>query len=134
MLFESMFRILTFVWYIPTAFSLPTLSQTPLSTVQKDAKVLILGGGMAGITAARTLHDQGIDDFIVIEASHEVGGRMLSHTFGEPGRQYTVELGANWVQGTRTGDGPENPVWALSKKHGLDTRFSSYFDGLGTLK
>ena len=44
---------------------------------------------------------------------------MLSHTFGEPGRQYTVELGANWVQGTRTGDGPENPVWTLAKKHGL---------------
>lgn len=132
MLFESMFRILAFAWYIPTAFSLPTLPQTPLS-VQKDAKVLILGGGMAGITAARTLHDQGIDDFIVIEARHEVGGRMLSHTFGEPGRQYTVELGANWVQGTRTGNGPENPVWALSKKHGLDTRFSSYFEGLGTL-
>ena len=94
--------------------------------------MLILGGGMAGITAARTLHDQGIDDFIVVEARHEIGGRMLSHTFGEPGRQYTVELGANWVQGTSHGDGPENPVWTLAKKHHLEARLSSYFEGLCT--
>lgn len=87
---------------------------------------------MAGVTAARTLNDQGIDDFILIEARHELGGRMMSHLFGEVGRQHTVEVGANWVQGTRTGRGPENPVWSLAKKHRLDTRFSSYFDGLGT--
>ncbi|KAI0698247.1 amine oxidase [Cytidiella melzeri] len=101
-------------------------------TKQKTTKVLILGGGMAGVTAARTLYDQGVDDFIVVEARQELGGRMMSHTFGESSRQHTVEVGANWVQGTRTGDGPENPVWTLAKKHRLDTRFSSYFDGLST--
>ncbi|KAJ3526927.1 hypothetical protein NM688_g8196 [Phlebia brevispora] len=47
-------------------------------TPRKDARVLILGGGMAGITAARTLHDQGIDEFIIVEARHELGGRMMS--------------------------------------------------------
>ncbi|KAI0087580.1 amine oxidase [Irpex rosettiformis] len=118
--------------YLSTSLALPAPPQIPLSSARSDAKVLILGGGMAGITAARTLHDQGIDDFIVVEARHEVGGRMLSHTFGEPGRQYTVELGANWVQGTRHDDGPENPVWTLAKKHHLDTRLSSYFEGLAT--
>ncbi|KAI0341230.1 amine oxidase [Trametopsis cervina] len=87
---------------------------------------------MAGITAARTLHDHGVDDFILVEARHELGGRIMSYTLGESGRQYTVELGANWVQGTRTGDGPENPVWTLAKKHSLDTRLSSYFGGLST--
>lgn len=113
-------------------------SQAPFSaytsyssaTPYERTKVLILGGGMAGVTAARTLHDQGIDDFILIEARHELGGRMLSHRLGEPDRQYTVELGANWVQGTKTGDGPENPVWTLANRHRLETRFSSYFTGL----
>lgn len=87
---------------------------------------------MAGVTAARTLHDQGVTDFILLEARDELGGRMLSHAFGDParGQQYTVELGANWVQGTKTGDGPENPVWTLAKKHKLKTRFSQYFGGL----
>ncbi|OJA10343.1 hypothetical protein AZE42_10647, partial [Rhizopogon vesiculosus] len=34
----------------------------------KDAKVLILGGGVTGVIAARTLHEQGMDDFIIVEA------------------------------------------------------------------
>lgn len=104
-------------------FAAGTATQKP----HRDAKVLVLGGGMAGITAARTLYDQGISEFIVIEARHELGGRMMSHTLGQ---QYTVELGANWVQGTQKGDGPENPIWTLAKKHGLRMKRSSYFDGL----
>lgn len=110
----------------------PPTSQTPLLAPHstKDARVLILGGGVAGITAAHALHERGIEDFIVVEAREELGGRMMSHVFGAPDRQYTVELGANWVQGTRTGDGPENPIWTLAKKHGIRTQFSSYFDGL----
>ena len=100
------------------------------ATNRKDAKVLILGGGMAGITAARTLHDKGVTNFIVVEARNELGGRMMSYRLGAPGRKHTVELGANWVQGTQTGDGPENPIWRLAKKHGLRTQRSSYFDGL----
>jgi polyamine oxidase len=107
----------------------PSSAQTPLDT-PKDARVLILGGGVAGVTAAHALYDHGVEDFIILEARHELGGRMLSHTFGSPGKQYTVELGANWVQGTRTGDGPENPIWTLAKKHQLRTQMSSYFDGL----
>lgn len=121
--------------FVLPVFGLPPYQipvQTPLksSSPAKDARVLILGGGVAGITAAHALHEQGVEDFIVVEAQQELGGRMMSHTFGAPGRQFTVELGANWVQGTRTGDGPENPIWTLAKKHGIRTQFSSYFDGL----
>lgn len=110
----------------------PIPDQTPLHVPQpaKDARVLILGGGVAGITAAHALYKQGVEDFIIVEARHELGGRMMSHTFGAPGSQYTVELGANWVQGTRTGKGPENPIWTLAKKHGIRTQVSRYFDGL----
>ena len=32
-----------------------------------DAQVLILGAGMAGISAARTLYDNGVTDFIILE-------------------------------------------------------------------
>ena len=43
-----------------------------------DAQVLILGGGMAGIAAANRLHELGIGDFIVLEATSKLGGRMRS--------------------------------------------------------
>lgn len=116
-----------------SALALPTEPQRPFAASRpsgKDAQVLVLGGGMAGITAARTLHDAGIADLLVVEAGTELGGRMRSHRFGAPGREHTVELGANWVQGTRRAGGPENPVWTLAKKHGLKTQRSQYFEGL----
>ncbi|KAH9922372.1 amine oxidase [Fomitopsis serialis] len=102
------------------------------SGARKDATVLILGGGVAGVTAARTLHEQGIDDFIIIEARDELGGRLMSHSFGAPSRKFAVELGANWVQGTQTGNGAENPIWALAKKHNVTTRSSEYFGSIST--
>ena len=73
MLSRDKLRFLTSALCISEVLALPALLQTPFSSAQKDARVLILGGGMAGVTAARTLYDQGIDDFLVIEARHEVG-------------------------------------------------------------
>ncbi|OAX33957.1 amine oxidase [Rhizopogon vinicolor AM-OR11-026] len=90
----------------------------------KDAKVLILGGGVAGVIAARTLHEQGMDDFLIVEARGELGGRMQNIEFGAPGEQYTIELGPNWIQGTQTGDGPANPILTLARKYNLKNQFN----------
>ncbi|KAG6888936.1 hypothetical protein C0992_007049 [Termitomyces sp. T32_za158] len=90
-------------------------------------KVLILGGGMAGVIAARTLHEQGIDDFVLLEARDELGGRLYSTPFGG----HVIEVGANWIHGTRSGDGPINPILELANKHGLRTHVS---DSYGSLK
>ena len=84
-------------------------------------QVLILGGGVAGILAARKLTEEGITDFFIIEARDELGGRMQSTSFGAPGRQVTVELGASWIQGTQEGNGPTNPILNLARKHNLCT-------------
>jgi monoamine oxidase len=43
-------------------------------------KVAILGGGMSGTMAARTLSQANISDFLIVEARHELGGRMSSLT------------------------------------------------------
>lgn len=42
---------------------------------KKDASVLILGGGVTGVIAARTLHERGHDNFIVLDAREELGGK-----------------------------------------------------------
>lgn len=96
---------------------------TNRDSAQPNPRILILGGGVAGIIAARTLHQNGLDNFLIIEARDEIGGRLRSHTFGNG---TTVELGANWVQGTQVGDGPSNPIWDLAKKHNVRTVFNDY--------
>ncbi|OCH88125.1 amine oxidase [Obba rivulosa] len=111
---------------------LPVTPSQEVLSPPKDTKVLILGGGVAGVIAARTLHEQGISEFIVVEAREELGGRMRSHTFGMPGNQYTVEVGANWVQGTQTGNGARNPIWALAKKHNLTMHPSHFLESITT--
>lgn len=44
---------------------------------ERDADVIIIGGGMAGLCCARVLHEAGVS-FQVLEASDDVGGRIRS--------------------------------------------------------
>ncbi|XP_072037902.1 uncharacterized protein [Amphiura filiformis] len=60
-----------------------------------DAKVLVLGAGPAGLQAVKYLTDNGINDFIMIEGSPVVGGKLKKIEFGQPRRQY--ETGAMWI-------------------------------------
>ncbi|KAJ7180590.1 amine oxidase [Mycena filopes] len=105
---------------------------TPQPAVKHDKTVLILGGGVSGIIAARTLHEKGIHDFLIIEARDELGGRMRSTQFGTEGKRVLVELGANWIQGTQDGDGPANPILTLAKKHHLRTAESDFYESIAT--
>ncbi|KIY71848.1 amine oxidase [Cylindrobasidium torrendii FP15055 ss-10] len=97
-------------------------------SAQQEPRILILGGGVTGIIAARTLHERGIDNFLIIEARNELGGRMRSHSFGNS----TIELGANWIQGTQEGDGPANPILVLAEKHGVKTHYNDLYGSLTT--
>lgn len=124
----------THVFLCAFAFPVTPGEQFVLSSARahdrKDTKVLILGGGVAGVIAARTLHKQGVDDFIIVEARPELGGRLMSHEFGADGKKWTVEVGANWVQGTQTEGGAANPIWELAKKHNVSFHSSDYFGNM----
>lgn len=55
-----------------------------LSSLVKNAetrttrtKILVLGSGAAGISAAKTLTELGIQDFIILDAQSFVGGNFL---------------------------------------------------------
>jgi polyamine oxidase len=95
-------------------------------TGTNDFQVLILGGGVAGVMAAETLHRKGIDNLKIIEARSALGGRMKSFSFGNPGREYVLELGADWIHGTQTNNGPSNPIFDLALKHNLSTQPNHY--------
>ena len=60
---------------------------------QMDADVLILGAGMAGLGAAETLSQAGIDNFLIIDQRDQVGGRVQTAEFGGG----IVELGPQWL-------------------------------------
>ncbi|KAJ9205644.1 hypothetical protein DTO021D3_2250 [Paecilomyces variotii] len=102
----------------------------PVVYAQKceKTKVAILGGGTAGITAAQALTNASIHDFIIVEYNADIGGRVAHTDFGKDtnGNPYTVELGANWVQGLGSAGGPENPIWTLAKKYNLTNTYSDY--------
>lgn len=112
---------------LTSALSTVLAQNANTSSTPNHTTVLILGGGMTGVIAARTLHEQGIEDFILLDAKTELGGRMTSKAFGEPGRQIVVEMGPNWVQGTQQGNGTANPIWELALKHNLTTAFNDMY-------
>ncbi|OAX35722.1 amine oxidase [Rhizopogon vinicolor AM-OR11-026] len=116
-------------------FSLVAVSATvaqKLGKRTKDAQVLILGGGMAGTIAARTLHEKGIEDFIILEGKTELGGRILSDSFGATGKNFTVEMGPSWIHGTQTGNGTANPVYSLALKHNLSMANNDWYGNITT--
>lgn len=83
-----------------------------------DADVVVVGGGLAGLTAARDLAAAGLSP-LVLEARDRVGGRTLNQDIGE-GK--VVELGGQWIGPT------QDRVAKLAAELGLET-FPTYDEG-----
>ncbi|KZT22391.1 putative flavin-containing polyamine oxidase [Neolentinus lepideus HHB14362 ss-1] len=94
----------------------------------RETKVAVLGAGLTGIEAAKSLSNAGVTDFLIVEYNSDIGGRVAHTTFGQDanGNPYTVELGANWVQGLGTPGGPQNPIWVLAQRYNLSNTYSNY--------
>jgi len=76
----------------------------------EHADAIIVGAGVAGLTAARLLQEQGLT-VIVLEARDRVGGRV--HTMRD-GR--VTDLGASWIHGVT-----DSPVAAAAEAFGMPT-------------
>jgi monoamine oxidase len=72
-------------------------------------RVLVLGGGLAGLSAARALTGTGYD-VVVLEARDRLGGRCWTLD--------GVERGAQWIHSTEG-----NPISSLAHELGLSTLF-----------
>lgn len=49
----------------------------------KHVEIVIIGGGMAGLAAAKQLLNSGRSDFLILEARNRIGGRIISIDVGD---------------------------------------------------
>ncbi|KAK1417400.1 hypothetical protein QVD17_26527 [Tagetes erecta] len=67
--------------------------------VMKKARIVIIGAGMAGVTAANKLYKCGVKkgafEVCVVEGGNRIGGRINSSEFGGD----RIEMGATWIHG-----------------------------------
>ena len=63
------------------------------SILSVDVDVLILGGGIAGLAALKSLQERGIENYIILEGGDRLGGRIHS-VRTEDG--LVLEFGAGW--------------------------------------
>jgi len=105
----------------PVAATTAEITPAPTAdTRPREADVLILGAGVAGLAAARALTDNG-RSVIVLEARNRIGGRMWTdHSLGS-----AVDLGASWLEGVNG-----NPITKLVEQFGVKTVVSDEDNGV----
>ncbi len=84
-----------------------------------ELDVAIVGAGISGLVAARTLVAAGVERVRVFEARDRVGGRTLNHRVG---KDAIAEAGGQWIGPTQT------EILALVDELGLST-FRTYDTG-----
>src|ERR671914_1341688 len=88
------------------------------ANVPEQADVVVVGAGMAGLSAARDLLAANVSA-LVLEARERVGGRLLNHVLDNGA---VVELGGQWVGPT------QDRVLALAEELGVGL-FPTYVEG-----
>jgi hypothetical protein len=73
----------------------------------RGAPIMIIGAGLAGLSAASTLRSRGCQNVLVLEARDRIGGRVYTN------HSMKVEVGAGWVHGSSQ----DNAIVQLSQKH-----------------
>ena len=74
------------------------ISCLPTTSHHHEVDVVVVGGGVSGLSAALELVSQGLV-VKVLEGRERLGGRMFSQEQGDG----LIEYGANWVHGANKG-------------------------------
>lgn len=85
----------------------------------READVLVVGAGIAGVGAARVLQDNGYS-VIILEARNRMGGRIWTD---RDGLGIPVDLGASWIHGVIG-----NPLTELGNTNDIQRVTSNFTD------
>lgn len=92
-----------------------------VSWAETKVEVVVIGGGLAGLSTAHNLLRQGVKSLVVLEARDRVGGRTLNLPLPN---NHVVEGGGEWI-------GPgQDRIAAFASEMGVDT-FDAYYEGAG---
>lgn len=79
--------------------------------IKSQYKVIIIGAGVSGLAAAKTLVENGITDILIVESQVQPGGRICSMKINDD----YFELGAQWIHGEK------NEICKISQENNLLT-------------
>lgn len=86
----------------------------------KQAPIIVIGAGIAGLTAASELQKQG-KSVVVLEARDRLGGRIFSQKIGHE----VYDLGASWIHGIEA-----NPIWSIVQQNQIETTVFNYNESI----
>ncbi len=108
---KSLSKILTI-----TLLYILTLNVSTFAMITEEVDVAVVGGGLAGLTAAVNLHEKGVKHSLY-EAKETLGGRTYSVTTAEG---TVFNMGGEWI------DSDHKRMHALAQKLGLDLQKETY--------
>lgn len=76
--------------------------------MKNNSKIVIVGAGASGVSAAAKLIENGFENVLILETNDRIGGRIHSVPFGSSGA--LIDMGAQWVSG-------ENDIYRMMKDH-----------------
>ena len=99
---------------------LPFIEGVPTGAANDTGKVIVIGAGASGLSAARILQEQG-REVIVLEGRERMGGRLNTIKVGGG----MVDEGGNWIHGS-----PANPLYHLAKDAGFTLNEDDFINPL----
>ena len=92
-----------------------------VNSPEKKEKIIVVGAGMAGLSAARILQDKGYE-VMLLEARERIGGRVhTSHEWPDT----PLDMGASWIHGVEG-----NPITALAEAVDAERIVTDYDNGI----